>query len=58
MMNSMIGKTREPGGPEVCEKLQQALPGVSLEVERTGQLPRTRSGKVTRYIDEFEKSAS
>ena len=49
---------KEPGVPEVCEKLQQALPGVSLEVERTGQLPRTRSGKVTRYIDEFEKSAS
>ena len=47
----------EPGVPEVCDKLQQALEGVSLEVERTGQLPRTRSGKVTRYIDEFGKSA-
>lgn len=36
---------------EVHEKLRRALPGIDLLLERSGPLPRTRSGKVVRYID-------
>lgn len=38
----------------VREMLCQALPGIEVQIEQTGQLPRTRSGKVRRYIDECE----
>ena len=37
----------------VAEKLRQSLPGIDVKMEKTGQLPRTHSGKVRRYIDEF-----
>jgi len=37
---------------KVRDQLRQALPGIDLQLERSGQLPRTRTGKVTRYIDE------
>lgn len=36
----------------VMESLRKTLPGVELRVEPTGALPRTRSGKVRRFIDE------
>jgi len=34
------------------DQLRQALPGIEVQLERSGQLPRTRTGKVKRYIDE------
>jgi hypothetical protein len=37
---------------EIRDKLRQALPGIDVQLERSGQLPRTRTGKVKRYIDE------
>ncbi len=37
---------------KVRTELCQLLPGIDVQLERSGQLPRTRSGKVTRYIDE------
>jgi hypothetical protein len=33
-------------------ELCQALPGIEVQLEPSGQLPRTPSGKVKRYIDE------
>jgi phenylacetate-coenzyme A ligase PaaK-like adenylate-forming protein len=36
----------------VLDQLRKALPGVDVQLERSGQLPRTATGKVTRYIDE------
>lgn len=36
----------------VHRELRQALPGIDVQLERSGQLPRTRTGKVARYIDE------
>lgn len=36
----------------VCDRLQQALPGIEIVTECSEQLPRTRSGKVRRYVDE------
>lgn len=45
------GEVRESLEPFI-EKLRESLPGIRVEAERYGQLPRTRSGKVTRYIDE------
>lgn len=46
----------DPNDPleTVREKLCQALPGIEIVLERTGQLPRTHSGKVRRYIDEYD----
>ena len=40
----------------ILDKLRQTLPGIDVRAERYGQLPRTRSGKVTRYIDETSAS--
>lgn len=37
---------------EIRDKLRQALPGIDVQLERSSQLPRTRTGKVKRYIDE------
>lgn len=37
---------------QITRGLRDALPGVMVELEKTGQLPRTHSGKVRRYIDE------
>ena len=37
---------------KVRDELRQALPGIDIRFERSGHLPRTRTGKVTRYIDE------
>jgi phenylacetate-CoA ligase len=34
------------------DELCRVLPGIEVQIEQTGQLPRTRTGKVTRYIDE------
>jgi phenylacetate-CoA ligase len=46
----------EDGAGESLEPIRQALalalPGIELELEKTGQLPRTHSGKVRRYADE------
>lgn len=42
---------------EVINKLSRTLPGIELRLERSGQLPRTRSGKVIRYIDEASETA-
>lgn len=39
---------------EVHEMLRQALPGIEVQMLRTGQLPRTQSGKVRRYLDECD----
>jgi phenylacetate-CoA ligase len=36
----------------VHRELRQALPGIDVQLERSGQLPRTRTGKLARYIDE------
>jgi len=33
-------------------ELRDTLPGIIVKAEPSGQLPRTRSGKVTRYIDQ------
>lgn len=46
----------DPNDPleAVREGLCQALPGIEIVLERTGQLPRTHSGKVRRYIDEHD----
>lgn len=35
----------------VLRGLRDALPGITVSEERTGQLPRTATGKVKRYID-------
>lgn len=40
---------------KVREQLIQALPGIKIQLELSGQLPRTRTGKVRRYIDETAK---
>jgi len=42
---------------EVLDQLRQSLPGIDIQLERSGQLPRTRTGKVTRYIDEINTVA-
>ena len=34
------------------EDLETALPGIELKLELCGQLPRTRTGKVRRYVNE------
>lgn len=34
------------------DELRMILPGIDVHFERTGPLPRTRTGKVTRYVDE------
>jgi phenylacetate-CoA ligase len=39
---------------KVHEMLRQALPGIEVQMLPTGQLPRTQSGKVRRYIDECD----
>ena len=36
---------------KVRDELRQALPGIDVQLECSGQLPRTRTGKVNRYID-------
>lgn len=36
---------------KVYDRLCLALPGISVQLEPSGQLPRTRTGKVVRYID-------
>lgn len=41
---------------QVREELMRALPGIDIQLERSGQLPRTRTGKVTRYIDELGRA--
>jgi len=42
---------------KLLSELRQALPGIEVRIERSGQLPRTRSGKVTRYIDETTETS-
>jgi phenylacetate-CoA ligase len=37
---------------KLWEDLEAALPGIEVQLERCGQLPRTRTGKVRRYVDE------
>ena len=37
---------------KVHDELRKALPGIDVKLKRSGQLPRTRTGKVKRYIDE------
>ncbi|MBT8050614.1 MAG: hypothetical protein KJO70_05420 [Gammaproteobacteria bacterium] len=41
---------------QIHHQLRDALPGITVELEMTGQLPRTRSGKVSRLIDESESN--
>jgi len=45
------GNASEEHG-ELSDELCKLLPGIEVQFERTGQLPRTRSGKVSRYVDE------
>lgn len=42
---------------QVRGELRQALPGIDVQLERSGQLPRTRTGKVARYIDQAGKAS-
>jgi hypothetical protein len=38
------------------DELCRVLPGIEVQLEQTGQLPRTRTGKVTRYVDETTRT--
>jgi len=38
------------------DELCRVLPGIEVQLEQTGQLPRTRTGKVRRYVDETAKT--
>lgn len=38
--------------------LEAALPGIEVRLEQCGQLPRTRTGKVRRYVDERNRPAA
>ena len=47
------------GSPEsevekIRQDLESALSGIEVQLQQSGQLPRTRTGKVRRYIDEPE----
>ena len=39
----------------VMAALREALHGLTVEAQAGGPLPRTRSGKVTRYVDERKR---
>jgi len=44
---------QDPETPErIRRELQDLLPGVEVQLEPSGPLPRTRTGKVRRYVDE------
>ena len=47
-----------PGSEESLQdthdQLSRVLPGIEVQLEQSGPLPRTRTGKVRRYIDECE----
>jgi hypothetical protein len=36
----------------ILEALSRSLPGIEIRAQSWGPLPRTRSGKVRRYVDE------
>lgn len=48
------------GEPErLRDELRATLPGIEIELEQCGQLPRTRTGKVRRYVEEhYEKAGN
>lgn len=55
--NALLLRFEPYGSPgaeleKLRENLEAALPGIEVRMERSGQLPRTRTGKVCRYIDE------
>lgn len=37
---------------DIHKELRRVLPGIKVHLEKTGPLPRTRTGKVRRYIDQ------
>jgi phenylacetate-CoA ligase len=43
---------------QLREDLEAALPGIQVRLEACGQLPRTRTGKVRRYVDERNRPAA
>jgi len=55
--NALLLRFEPYGSPgaeleKLREDLEAALPGIEVRMERCGQLPRTRTGKVRRYVDE------